>query len=56
MPLYRQVGIIPEKRHIVFRQPNGNLYHEELFGPVASFYRVRDEQAAIDLVNDLAFG
>jgi homogentisate 1,2-dioxygenase len=32
MPLYRQVGIIPEKRHIVFRQPNGNLYHEELFG------------------------
>ncbi len=32
MPLYRQVGIIPHKRHIVFRQPNGNLYHEELFG------------------------
>ncbi|MFY8020521.1 MAG: homogentisate 1,2-dioxygenase [Bacteroidia bacterium] len=32
MPLYRQVGIIPEKRHVVFRQPNGNLYHEELFG------------------------
>jgi homogentisate 1,2-dioxygenase len=32
MPLYRQDGIIPEKRHIVFRQPNGNLYHEELFG------------------------
>lgn len=32
MPLYKQVGIIPEKRHVVFRQPNGNLYHEELFG------------------------
>ncbi|MBI3234090.1 MAG: homogentisate 1,2-dioxygenase [Bacteroidetes bacterium] len=32
MPLYRQVGNIPNKRHIVFRQPNGNLYHEELFG------------------------
>ena len=32
MPMYRQVGIIPHKRHIVFRQPNGNLYHEELFG------------------------
>ena len=30
--MYRQVGIIPHKRHIVFRQPNGNLYHEELFG------------------------
>ncbi len=32
MPLYKQVGLIPEKRHIVFRQPNGQLYHEELFG------------------------
>lgn len=32
MPLYKKVGTIPEKRHIVFRQENGNLYHEELFG------------------------
>src|SRR6185369_330786 len=32
MPIYRQVGKIPHKRHTVFRQPNGNLYHEELFG------------------------
>ena len=32
MPLYRQVGKIPHKRHTVFKQPNGNLYHEELFG------------------------
>lgn len=32
MPLYKQAGIIPHKRHIVFRQPNGQLYHEELFG------------------------
>lgn len=32
MPLYRQAGTIPAKRHIVFRQPNGNLYHEELVG------------------------
>ena len=32
MPLYRQAGIIPAKRHIVFRQPNGTLYHEELVG------------------------
>ncbi|MEQ1554315.1 MAG: homogentisate 1,2-dioxygenase [Ferruginibacter sp.] len=30
--MYRQVGNLPAKRHIVFRQPNGNLYHEELFG------------------------
>ncbi len=32
MPLYRQIGLIPNKRHVVFRQPNGELYHEELFG------------------------
>ncbi len=32
MPIYRQTGLIPSKRHIVFRQPNGSLYHEELFG------------------------
>jgi succinate-semialdehyde dehydrogenase/glutarate-semialdehyde dehydrogenase len=31
-------------------------YHEELFGPVASFYVVKDEQAAIDLANDSDFG
>ncbi len=32
MPVYRQLGLIPQKRHVVFRQENGNLYHEELFG------------------------
>lgn len=32
MPLYQRLGKIPAKRHIVFRQPNGNLYHEELIG------------------------
>jgi homogentisate 1,2-dioxygenase len=32
MPLYRKVGNVPSKRHVVFRQPNGSLYHEELFG------------------------
>ncbi|MCF8252996.1 MAG: homogentisate 1,2-dioxygenase [Bacteroidia bacterium] len=32
MSIYQRAGKIPEKRHIVFRQPNGNLYHEELFG------------------------
>jgi succinate-semialdehyde dehydrogenase/glutarate-semialdehyde dehydrogenase len=36
--------------------PGIPAYHEELFGPVASFYRVKDEQAAIDLANDSDFG
>ncbi len=32
MSIYQQAGKIPSKRHVVFRQDNGNLYHEELFG------------------------
>ena len=31
-------------------------FYEELFGPVASFYRVENEQEAIDLANDSPFG
>jgi homogentisate 1,2-dioxygenase len=32
MPIYQRQGKIPDKRHVVFRQPDGALYHEELFG------------------------
>ena len=32
MPFYHSLGVIPEKRHIVSRQPNGQLYQEELVG------------------------
>ncbi|MCC7051009.1 MAG: homogentisate 1,2-dioxygenase, partial [Bacteroidia bacterium] len=32
MPIYQKAGIIPAKRHTVFRKPNGELYHEELVG------------------------
>lgn len=32
MPFYHQMGKIPAKRHIVYRQENGSLYHEELVG------------------------
>lgn len=32
MPIYHKMGSIPRKRHTVFRQDNGDLYAEELFG------------------------
>jgi succinate-semialdehyde dehydrogenase / glutarate-semialdehyde dehydrogenase len=37
-------------------QPDNPAYSEEIFGPVVSFFRVKDEQAAIDLANDSSFG
>lgn len=32
MPFYHRLGEIPRKRHTVFRQPSGKLYHEHLMG------------------------
>jgi len=37
-------------------KPGMAAYHEELFGPVASFYRVKDEATAVKLANDSPFG
>ena len=34
MPFYRKLGSIPHKRHTIFRQPDGALYHEQLFGTI----------------------
>ncbi len=31
---YYTLGDIPQKRHTQFRQPNGSLYHEELFSTI----------------------
>lgn len=32
MSIYQRQGTIPAKRHVVFRNGEGGLYHEELFG------------------------
>src|SRR5579872_2870164 len=32
MPAYHRLGQLPRKRHTVFRQPDGSLYHEHLMG------------------------
>ncbi len=37
-------------------QPDNPAYREEFFGPVALFFRVKDEEAAIALANDSDYG
>ena len=32
MPYYTRLGLMPRKRHVQFRRPDGCLYSEELFG------------------------
>jgi len=51
-----RLGAFMEPTILTDLKPGIPAYHEELFGPVASFYRVKDEQAAIDLANDSPFG
>ncbi|MDR3679290.1 MAG: NAD-dependent succinate-semialdehyde dehydrogenase [Flavipsychrobacter sp.] len=51
-----RIGAFMEPTILTDLKPGMAAYHEELFGPVASFYRVKDEQAAIDLANDSNFG
>tara|TARA_R110002020_G_scaffold53094_4_gene148886 strand:+ start:701 stop:2119 length:1419 start_codon:yes stop_codon:yes gene_type:complete len=49
-------GAFMEPTILTDLKPGIAAYHEELFGPVASLYVVKDEQAAIDLANDSDFG
>ena len=37
-------------------KPGSPISYEEMFGPVAVIYRVKDEEAAIELANDSPFG
>ena len=32
MPIYQRIGQFPQKRHVVYRNPSGKLYCEELLG------------------------
>ena len=32
MPIYHKLGNFPQKRHILFENPSGGLYYEQLFG------------------------
>lgn len=34
MPIYHKMGKIPPKRHTIFKQPDGGLYYEQLFGTI----------------------
>ena len=37
-------------------KPDNPAFRDEFFGPVALFFRVKDEDAAIALANDFDFG
>jgi homogentisate 1,2-dioxygenase len=63
MPIYHTLGHVPRKRHIVFRQPNGTLYTEELMGnmgfvgPSSLVYHVHQPTQVLDvsLVTEFAW-
>src|SRR6516164_420424 len=53
MPFYHSLGTIPRKRHMVFRQPDGKLYSEELTGnkgftgPASLLYHIHPPTAVL---------
>jgi len=51
-----RIGAYMEATILTDIKPGVPAYYEELFGPVASFYRVKDEADAIELANDSPFG
>jgi succinate-semialdehyde dehydrogenase/glutarate-semialdehyde dehydrogenase len=51
-----RAGAFMETTILTDIKPGNPAYREEFFGPVACFYRVKDEAAAIALANDSDFG
>jgi len=52
----KREGAFMEPTIISNMQRDNPIYYEELFGPVATFFRVKDEKSAIDLANDSPYG
>jgi succinate-semialdehyde dehydrogenase/glutarate-semialdehyde dehydrogenase len=52
----KREGAFMEPTILTNMQRDNPIYDEELFGPVATFFRVKDEQEAIDLANDSPYG
>jgi len=52
----KREGAFMEPTIITNMQRDNPVYYQEFFGPVAIFFRVKDEQEAIDLANDSPYG
>jgi succinate-semialdehyde dehydrogenase/glutarate-semialdehyde dehydrogenase len=52
----KRKGAFVEATVLTDVKSNTESFHEELFGPVAVIYRVKDEKEAIELANDSHFG
>ena len=52
----KRAGAFMELTILTDIKPGIVVYDQEIFGPVASFYRVKTEQAAIDLANATHYG
>ncbi len=51
-----RIGAFMQPTIITNIKPTNPVYYQELFGPVACFYIVKDEQEAIELANDSPYG